>query len=93
MGCGCVGPTDIPSWLFWPACLPWDHQSDWTSTFFLKNDRITLSLLLSLKTSRWEAWCEEETAKRCDDYEYVQLQVPLCVCLSSLFCFGVGGGG
>lgn len=26
---------NIPSWLFWPACLPWDHHlNDWISTFF-----------------------------------------------------------
>ena len=44
-GWGTLGDDNIPSWLFWPVCLPLDHQhqSDWISTFFLKK-RIGLHL-------------------------------------------------
>lgn len=82
---GGIGTTNIPSWLFWPACLPWDHyQGGWISTIFWKKNRITLSLLLLFsKHIKVEAWCAKRKQQSgvCgdDDYEYVQLQVPLRV--------------
>lgn len=79
-GWGTLGDDNIPSWLFWPVCLPLDHQhqSDWISTFFLKK-RIGLHLAYCFSSSsltqhsRWRLGCEErkeKTAKRC-----------VCVCV------------